>query len=586
VGDARWLARIIAAGLWKAKGVIALTGAYFALGAYLALHSDVVVLDALSRSAHAYFVWHNGPPKLSGIGFVWPPVATLTLLPFAVFDKFGRTGLVAPLVSAIATASLVWYVAATMRSLEVPRWVSGSVVALMAISPMIVFYGANGMSEVWALLFPSIAVGAMIRWHETRTSTSLAVSSFGSAFAVMSRYDLGLIAALLVAGVVVQVLLDDRDVNKARAIGLFYILPIVYCIGAWMYFNWSVQGSPVWFLTAGGQLGTVSGTEALQGDRVAGIISLLKVHVLLSPMAFVVAFVLLIHAAVQRSWMSFVISGAVLANPVTNFVLLMLSANQGLTQLRYNMRSIPIAIIAGAWLYRELRKDGKLVAAPWGVAMISLSMAAIPGNLNLMGHHPYQFQEQPFLKAITTGKDLSHTQGLRGQAIGCDGARDMGRWIDHHVKGRNSILADVASSYAVMLFSGHPERFIDQIDRSQAYFIDQVGRPSKRVKYILTPEFSFCSGVGYDINSQWYSSLGYDIARQDQLPPGLTMEHRTTGFRLLRIHHRQLREFVRETRIKDRAKQQRAGKPTDIGPGDLPADEDHEPEVDPDLDDS
>src|SRR4051812_27154504 len=50
---------------------------YAAIGLKVVVWQHVVMFDAMSRLAHAFFVWHNLPPKLASVGFVWPPVATI-----------------------------------------------------------------------------------------------------------------------------------------------------------------------------------------------------------------------------------------------------------------------------------------------------------------------------------------------------------------------------------------------------------------------------------------------------------------------------------------------------------------------------
>src|SRR3954453_18657350 len=45
--------------------------AYFAIGYWFTINQHVVVFDALDRLTPALLVWHNDPPKLAAVGFVF-----------------------------------------------------------------------------------------------------------------------------------------------------------------------------------------------------------------------------------------------------------------------------------------------------------------------------------------------------------------------------------------------------------------------------------------------------------------------------------------------------------------------------------
>ena len=64
-------------------------GVYFYVGYQTVVEDGVVVFDALDRLTRAYMVWHNEPPKLAAIGFVFPPLTTMVFLPFTI-DQAAR----------------------------------------------------------------------------------------------------------------------------------------------------------------------------------------------------------------------------------------------------------------------------------------------------------------------------------------------------------------------------------------------------------------------------------------------------------------------------------------------------------------
>src|SRR3954464_3426218 len=56
---------------------------YAVIGLKVVVFQHVVVPDGWARLAHAYFAFYNAPAKLAAIGFIWPPIGTLVLLPLA-----------------------------------------------------------------------------------------------------------------------------------------------------------------------------------------------------------------------------------------------------------------------------------------------------------------------------------------------------------------------------------------------------------------------------------------------------------------------------------------------------------------------
>src|SRR3954451_20007388 len=73
-------------------GTLALV--YGLIGYKVTIDQHVVVFDALDRLTRAFLVWHNDPPKLAAVGFLFPPLTTMAFLPFAAIKPIA-TSLVA-----------------------------------------------------------------------------------------------------------------------------------------------------------------------------------------------------------------------------------------------------------------------------------------------------------------------------------------------------------------------------------------------------------------------------------------------------------------------------------------------------------
>jgi hypothetical protein len=330
-------------------------------------------------------------------------------------------------------------------------------------------------------------------------------------------------------------MLEERDSQKARATLMFVLLPFIYCVGMWMYFNWAVQGSPFWFLVNGQQLATVQGTaETIGGPdglktitRMDALRTLGQVHLYFAPALVVLAAIAGWLVIARRHWFAAIVVTFVASNLITSAAIVTLNGNAWMTQLRFNMRSIPVVIIGGAWLLRELHRAGFRVT--YHVAMLTWLATLLGGWVGavwLMENAKVQFTEVSFLRAVTTGDVLTGETDKGGQVLGCKPARKMGEYIDRNIHGRDVILADDSSSFAPMLYSGHPERFLDRVDRGDAYFLDQVNKPTKRVKYVLVAGNAICSGVAGDLITDRYPTLYEDGATE------MPLVYEAGGYRL------------------------------------------------------
>jgi hypothetical protein len=77
---------------------------YLALGAYMSLSRNWLPGDSLARLTNAWLVLHGTEVKLASIGFVWPPIPTLLIIPFTLVPYFIDTFLAVVVVSAIFMA--------------------------------------------------------------------------------------------------------------------------------------------------------------------------------------------------------------------------------------------------------------------------------------------------------------------------------------------------------------------------------------------------------------------------------------------------------------------------------------------------
>ena len=100
----------------------------------------------------------------------------------------------------------------------------------------------------------------------------------------------------------------------------------------------------------------------------------------------------------------------------------------------------------------------------------------------------------------------------------------MGDYIRDHVSRHDSVLTDNAQTYAVMLFSGRPDLFLDRVDGSDEGWERAAEDPASVVDYLL-----LSTDPTFDLLSRRYP----DAARGTD--PGLREVFATDRYRLVQV---------------------------------------------------
>lgn len=472
---------------WETIAIVVLAFAVYGLVGYrVVVEQHVVVFDAVARLAHAYFVWFNDPPKLAAVGFVWPPIATLVFLPFALLKPAATSLLALPLTSATFAAGTLALLNRMLALGRMPRARRYVLLALFGVNPMILFYATNGMSEAVYLFFLVASVYASVRWFLVRESRYLVLAGFTFSMGVLSRYEV-ITWAILIAAVVVVAMIRQH-VSRAELEGslVAYLVPVAYGIGLWLFVNWTIVGSPLYWLSyqAPGQPDEDSPAAAGGGMGLADAVSsLLELNWNLFPPTLLVVCALGLQFVLRRDLMAATIAAFIGLNGFFTALLIAMSGNAGFLQLRYNMRAMPLAMVGIAWLYLGLR-GGRERLVLWVASVAALALA-LPVTWETMRTYPYQFQEQAFVRALATGDDQEGQESVGGYAVGIAPEREMAEHIARTIHRPNSILTDDAQSFAVLLLTGRPDLFVDRIDQGDAEWLDLRENPWGQVGYAL-----------------------------------------------------------------------------------------------------
>lgn len=491
---------------------------YFLLGAWLLEVPHILVFDGFARLSHAYFVWWNDPPKLTAIGFVWPPVATLVFLPYTVFKPLATSLLALPLMTSMFAGALLVVLERLFRASRMSARERYALVAAFALNPMIAFYAANGMAEIVYLFFLVTGVYSFYRWYLTRRPGSLIVASVCLAFGILSRYEVLIWAAVATVSIALAAIRQRVTRGELEGTLLTYLAPLSYGVGLWVFFNWLILGRPFFFLHQQTPGAGINGAQAIvqappgstTAAHVVRDVVVLNVELFPATLAVLVALALVFYR--RRDLMTLSLIAFLLLNAAFTAAIVYESGARSYLQLRYNMRAMPLTFVGIAWLH--------LVAKPryrrlvWGAGLAAVVLS-IPATAYAMRTYPFQYLERNFVGAILFQERLKPS--LQSEDA-------MARYITRRRLAESSILTDDSQTFSVMLRTGRPGLFFDRIDRGDTRWRDTLENPWGHVRYFLLLT------DGSDLISERFPAL-VDRRRV----PGLTPEYAAGRFLLVRV---------------------------------------------------
>lgn len=497
--------------------------AYMAAGFAIVVRSHSIIGDAWSRVGNAYYVFFSRDPHLAAIGFVWnplPSIAVMPLLPLkALWPDLVATGFAASIVSAACMAASVWQVQGIASDWGLRRSARLLVTILFALDPMILYYGANGMSEAMFILTLLVTVRYLGRWSRDGQTTSLVIAGLALAVSYMTRYE-AVVAALGATGAVVILSAKSRsgDIRERLGEGLadatVLAVPFVCAFVAWAVASWLIVRDP--FQQFSSIYGVVSqlavaqssvaqttgqGTPAAYAWSVRQLIGLEPGILPLGLLALVAT----VRGRIGLTMPAVALLGGVVAFSVFGFL-----TGRTLGWLRYSITEIPmasvlaIAVLAPRPAVRGTDPEpdsrprpaasryrvGRLAGMAMGPAAVMLVAIAVPvGGLTMLdpgqnpGYGGEAFQLRPLLfPAEAIGQITPFGQYEVGH--------QAATYLDGLHLGNGAVLVDGAMGFPIILESSNPTQFITTPDRDfQAALSDPV---SFGVQYMLVPE-----AVGY-----------------------------------------------------------------------------------------
>jgi hypothetical protein len=481
---------------------------FLAIGAVLVFRYASLNGDATARVANAYYMLFSRDPHVAAIGFVWNPLPSLAVLPLVPLKVFWpaltERAFAGNICSAVFMAGAVWMLWRILVDLGVRRSVRLVLTALFFLNPMILYYGANGMSEGLFLFTLLLTTRYLVDWLNNDRLRSLVVagSALGLAYLARNEAVTAAAAATAVVGVVgVTRATGTRRQRLDAAITDTAIvsLPFAVCFIGWTLVSWLIVGHPF------EQFSSVYGTSSQLRVGGAGIRStqgiasnqlFVTVELLSLAPCLVIAAVSALVAAVRRRDPRILgllaINGGVVTFAAAAFV-----AGQTAGWYRYYISIVPLSILlvgflfAGrrtlwpVWLPRPPRRAASCVAV-WSVALaVILAGSGVDTSFAAMtnrgiGREEYHRLAMTFYPGRHGSLETSDEDWYRA-------VTEMASYIDHKRLPSGSILVDTFSACVpdLILAVHHPKVFVITNDRDfQPALADP---PTFHIRYLMVP---------------------------------------------------------------------------------------------------
>ncbi len=448
--------------------------------------------DALSRSFHAYSVFFGNQPKLTAIGFVWPPIPTLVQLPLVLFNPLNNLGFAGNVVSAIFMALTAVYLNKIYKYFNIGFVLRLLFLFMFILNPMILFFGSNGMSEAIAVLFVTTTTYFLVAYLSTRSLSYVLKLGISTSLAVMTRWELAALipVIMLIIGISVFLNYQKNCFKKIEGTILLFLTPVFFIISIWILANWIIMGDPFYFLTSI-YSNTAQSEKLIESDNTFrnmqynfGKISLffLQRVILLFP-AYLVFCIFAIIKGIKNKEHLLCISLLLPTMSVLLFHAILLYKGQSFGWLRFFIYVLPSAYIFLGYIIANIKKRTYFyITLLCAVIIIVISSVS---SLYAMANPKIGREENQLVKA-TLYSDLSQIEDWSYQ-------KDM--HIAQYIKNNTwpkKILVDDFMGFPIVYYTQKPSIFIETIDDNfEEVLLDPV--INDEVGYILVHKLG---GVG------------------------------------------------------------------------------------------
>lgn len=455
------------------------TVGYFWFGYWLVVNMHVVGFETLDRLNRALMVWHNDPPKLSAIGFDYPPLATLLVAPLALSADLARSLALVPLASAVFAGLTMVAFNTMLRRAQVVAPLRAAVLLALGANPLVVLYASSGARHFIWIAFVVSAVGAIFAWYVTADIRFVMIAGLAFSIAALAGYSSlvwFLLGALMIGAILARLGSDGTEV-EGTVVG--FAAPTIYVVALWTAFNLLLLHRPFAWITTSSDAASSGGLDSIS------VVELLRSTGELvfygAPLAIVVLPALIFTGFARGNslalWLGVLLAGSILLP--AGAVALKLTDSPML--MRNALPILLFAVIGAIWLARSADAGNTMVTA---LLVLGL-LVSIPWTFQAMKTYRYQNLESSFAAAVSTRQSQEGAQTINGEVVGIVSEQAMADYILNNVTRRSSILTDNAQTYAVMLLTGRPDLFFDRVDKSDGPWKEAAADPAASVDYML-----------------------------------------------------------------------------------------------------
>ena len=523
---------------------IALAGLYFAVGAVLMMRYNLFDPDATSRVANTGYALMSRDPHLSAIGFVWNPLPSLVQMPILPFARWWPELRTYGLAGVIQSALFMSGAALMVRRIALDRAVGSGwrriAVACFALQPMIIVYGASGMSEAAEIFCLLWFVRHLMQWCDHRRIADLAWAGVALGVGYLARYEVVPAALGITVLIAVMVARDAAAGSRLPAVAAniaILLFPLGNFAAVWAVTGWVLNHEL--FATVSSQYGNARQVaDAIQrGYLVRDPTSewvIISARLLgMQPFVGIAAAAGMAHAALSRTTAALV--PVLTFGPVLAFAAWGQYSATTFGLFRYFILAIPmtVCIALGFWTPADSPRSAWTTETSSGRLAAALLCASIligfPVTASAMLNE--RINNPPFQGGFTS---LLHPQRYPAQEqwyrqMATNG-RLMADYLDRQRLSEGSVLMDTSYTGLVWLSSVNPKQFVVTSDDD---FKAALNRPWEYgVTYLLVSNPSFTNADAVNLR---YPTLWNDGAGFSKLVYSMSVANNEERFRIFEV---------------------------------------------------
>ena len=440
---------------------------YLAFAYFFTVILDTHYNDTVSRTALGYMVIYGRYPKLANAGFVWTPLLSLLQLPlFPLLRLFQHPDLAGPIITAISGAATIPVLNSIGKDLNVNKRIRWITILLFGLNPTVVLYTAVGMSETFFFLPFALCILYLERWLTgKRHYTALAVSGSALAVAFWSRYEAIPILFAVCIVILLYVLehpLPTVSLYRLSEAGIItFALPVIYSVFLWIFFNWTIMGDPLYWVT--GEYSNTAYTTSFQSQMnplfhnlLASITYAFERIILISPLLIILTIVAIILCYQKRSWMPISIF-------IPSLVMIAFHIYQTFGGVSYGWyRFYSYGLIGSVWGFFWLwhfLADQKKYRLIFEIISIGIMAITCFTTTVAMLNPDIGKEENSLISALVPGGSVS-TDESRSYAS----AKAVNEFLRENNKNDDLVLIDSFQGFAVILYADNPNVFVKTQD--------------------------------------------------------------------------------------------------------------------------